>query len=118
MNALECLESADKLLLLIACKDARGLYRFPGDYSGHPGVLITKGVTATFWDQLDHALSCAIGEIGLGTKVSIEHVILPLLEISGDQMALLLLAKIPPEDFIAPECWPTLPDILKKMPKC
>ena len=117
MNSTECIESVDKMLVLIACKDAGGLFRFPGSYLGLAGVLITKNASVSFQNQLDYALTCAIGEHKLGSKITIEHAIWPLLEISCDQKILLLLGRISEGDFIAPISWPTLPDILKRMEK-
>ena len=129
MTTENCFEYVDKLLVLVACKDCRGLYRFPGNCSGLPGLLIAKGDTIPYSAlaihgndplgklicQLDIILQSTLNEAGLGPKVKLEHVILPPIELSESHMALLVLGRLSPEEFIAPESWPTLPEILKKM---
>jgi hypothetical protein len=115
---VELLERVENLLVLTACQDEHGAFRFPGNYQGWPGLYVSrKDGSGSFWDRLRLAVQMALGEVSLIDKVSIEYVITPAIDLPDGREAALLLAKVSRADFIAPANWATLADILRSLPK-
>lgn len=105
--------SAKGLLVLLGCRDERGIFRVPVDADWKVGVFIEpKGQDPA---SLQKELALRIGRPDLAGRVEIEHVFEDAIAREGHEALSLCIAVLPEGSFEAPTSWPTLPDLLRSM---
>ncbi|MBF0440941.1 MAG: hypothetical protein HQK54_03475 [Oligoflexales bacterium] len=111
----------DKVVVLLACRDRTGLFRFPVSIDKYkediPGIKVDLNY---YFDRLKAKIvsdaAVALGNEKLSGYILIDREMTPYLTFSDGSKGVLFLARIYAIYFEAPEYWPTLPEILKHMP--
>lgn len=109
-----------KAIVLTACRDRSGFFRFFSTLQDTPGFWLDIESCQDKGDIIHTIKESASSNIGLSLdKVKFNFVdgIEPTIELGGNRQGLLFLVEINKDSFEAPESWPTLPDLLRKMPK-
>ena len=104
--------------LLIAVSDKKGVFRFPVNADQIvPGLKIAVELGAPIGPQLVEVAEQYFKQQGLGLNVNIEQSYLETIETDVGAVTVYAGSLDKNSDFKAPDEWPTLPELLRKMPK-
>lgn len=110
MNSAE----ARGILVLLSCRDERGVFRFPVDAEWKNAVFVKpKGKDPS---ALQREVAARIGRPDLAKHIHVEHVFENAVAQGESGAISLCVAVLSDAAFQAPDSWPTLPDLLRAMP--
>lgn len=102
------------ILVLLSCRDERGIFRFPVDPDLNKGLFIkSRGGDVA---DVKRAIAERIGHPELFAQIRVEHVFEGAVTAGSLTDLSLCVAALPSAVFQAPPSWPTLPDILRSLP--
>lgn len=106
-------------ILLVACRDAHGFYRFPVEVdSPFPGIPIVMVEGYSEAMQVEQAVRQIFGDAVGTRKILLRIKFEDCLQISNREPQTLFLAELTTsQDLETVAQWPTLPEILRQMPK-
>lgn len=108
---------APQVTILLSCQDEKGVLRYPHDQQAYFGFTKRLDQSESISRQLVEFAARALGRPELAPNIEPLSSLEPLLKEELQDPSLLYVMRLKPDHFIAPQSWPTLIDVLRKMPQ-